>query len=548
MTAVGCSTANDDAAARPGLVERGTQALVDSVTDADTPEANAVVSLGDNECTGTLVTPQLVLTALHCIRRPENVPECSPSLPSVRLGVALASPEPDNPFRSTSTTGWRRRTTFTVTTSSAGLTRRTWNYLADCNYWRVGTAAGEPFIPDAESTWLCSDAARVGAGTCLDGALWHHARTPIGETEPNAGGGAGAYVGIHGGTDLPNHFVPIAPDLAFLHSMKAVAKYRHLWWWQKLVDPLPPFAGPGFRKPRPHPIGLDDLAAAHVIHDTGLGRDIEPTLSRALRKGLTRAFVAAPILEPETAPRNLVDTLEAALLSADTSDVVDLVVHDGPTLRLGSELGWDVHGGDLPGAPPPREGAITFLSPSLGGVVVAGGVEPGTTKPTPSVHLYRPTLGWVRVAPSTGAFTNVRAAIYSPADQHLWVLDAIAEDRIDLVRVNPFTHEVEKVGGYSWDAQTYVRHTLSVDLDGGVLLTASTAFTSKTARVALLQAGGEATGSARRVFEFPQSVAPFAGRLEYSFVAEDTAGNTTAVARYPDLPAVAPFSLQEFFQ
>ena len=434
---------------------------------------------------------------------------------------------------------------YTVATSTTGITRRTWNYAEDWNYWWVTPPNGVPLIPEAESTFLCADFGLVGAGTCLDGAMWHHARTPIGETEPNAGA---TYVGLHGGTDLPNHFVPIAPDLAFMSSkMKAIGKYRHLWWWQKLVDPLPPFLDDPSPRPHPRPLGLDDARVAHVLHDTGMGREAEE-ISPSLAALLGTDLLIAPMLDPETVPRNLVDTIEAAVLTADGTEVLDFVVSDDKTLRLGSELGWSVGGGaGALHAPGPREGAIAFLSSALGGVVVAGGVLPGTSTPTPSVHLFRPTLGWVGLSPSTGALVEVRAAIYSPSDGRVWVLDAKDEEHVRLVRIDPLTNQADEVGVYPWNRATHLRHMLSVDVDGGVLLTASTLLASETVRVAL-DATGAAVGTARLNHQFAQSVAPFAGRMEYSFVAEDEAGNTTAILREASLLTVPAFSLAELFQ
>lgn len=58
------------------------QALVFGVDDEDTPSANAVVRIGDG-CTGTLIAPDLSLTAGHCgdhgldIRDPWQPPEGS---------------------------------------------------------------------------------------------------------------------------------------------------------------------------------------------------------------------------------------------------------------------------------------------------------------------------------------------------------------------------------------------------------------------------------------------------------------------------------------
>ena len=60
-----------------------------------------------------------------------------------------------------------------------------WAYGSDWTFWQGGGR-----IPPAESGYqsTCSNTQLVGNGTCLDGSLWYHAATAVGNTNAYANG------------------------------------------------------------------------------------------------------------------------------------------------------------------------------------------------------------------------------------------------------------------------------------------------------------------------------------------------------------------------
>jgi hypothetical protein len=426
---------------------------------------------------------------------------------------------------------------FTLAASQNGLERRKWNYVADS-----ARLAGLNLIPLPTGS-LCTEAMSVGAGTCLNGYLWHHARTDIGYTIQDAGG---TYVGKRGddGSDLANQFVPIAPDEAKMLLTKAIGKYRRIWWWQKLTDPL----GPLLDDPRPvyhaRPMGIDEGNRAVLIHDIGGGEDATAFLSPDVKASAEGRIIASSF-EPAGTPHQLSKSVEGAIVADNGTRILDLLVNDKKTLKTGTEMGWHVESGDSSEAPSPRTDFISFYSPMLGGVVVAGGKDQAG-KPIGTVHLYRFDLGWIRI-PTT--FTNVRAAIFSPADGMLWVLDAVSKTSMRLYRIDPLTMTVGRDASFTWDASTFPSHHLGLDANGKVLLVANMSTTSsKTMRLEVNPLDGKLIGTGLLQNEYRQSAPPIAAFGETSFIREDAQGRIVGVDRSRTVPSGATLNIAGMFK
>jgi hypothetical protein len=417
---------------------------------------------------------------------------------------------------------------------SPGATR-VWGYQQDYTDWVNANLIPLP-VGNA-----CQDFAWSGAGTCLNGYLWHHARTNIGYTQGMVGSFA---VGARqeDGSDLSNSFERLAPDEPFVLATKPIGKYRHLWWWQKLVDPLPPFLDDPQVRFHARLVGLDEDKETVLLHDMGSGEVADARLAEGARSHLREHFVAGS-LEPEAAPRNLAREIEAAVLTNDGTQVLDLLVSHENRLEAGKDVGMSDTSGRSEQAPSPRHGFISFLSPALGGVVVAGGSD-DRGKPTPSVHLYRLGMGWLTVN-FPYELSDVRAAVYCPHDGMLWVLNARDEGTMEVVRMNPLTGEERRGGTFAWNPSTFDSYQLSLDTEGKVLLVASSATSSRTMRIEESPVDGELVGTGRLMHEHPQHMPPISAFGETSFVREDADGRIVGIDRSRNVPTGGTFLLGE---
>ncbi len=443
--------------------------------------------------------------------------------------------------------------------------RQIWDYQADWQHWWVSPPDGEPLIPPSEGT-ACTNGATWGEGTCLDGVLWQHAATFVGDPEDTIPGGA--FVGLHepqlpnpnaGEPDrskwkhatpgLSNRYERIAPDEAFTLQTKPLGKYRHLWKWQKLVDPLPPVADDTTLRHHVRFVGIDDHKVNHLLHDDGGGEVLGARVSAALAD--ISGEPVAGIIEPEGVARNVLESLEGAVLSHDGTSVLDFVVNDGNVLRRASELGWDITAGPTGEAPSARTDFVSFTSAALGAVFVGGGRVPDGSAPARTIHMFRPGLGWAEVGHTQSAFVDPRAMVYSPVDGKLWVLDNVKRARglnpaiVTLYRVDPMTQETESMGDFAWNASSVPRLFLSLDTSGHVLLTTSRAGTSRVTRLDVV--GGAVAASGHATLELEAHEAPVSGFGEIAFVKRSADGMVHGVRRLTALPG-GTVSLGSMFQ
>ncbi len=413
-----------------------------------------------------------------------------------------------------------------------------WEFRADASFWDA-TA----MLPPVAAGKPCLSPGTVGQGTCLDGFMWYHAETASGRTLASVGP---TYVGLHGGdTQVANHYFQWAPDHAFIASLKGHGVYRKLFWWQKLFHSLP--HDPGTPRQHARAIAISETEV-DLLHDNGGGLATSDGLvsAKATERMVSDAVVLATIAEPATLPRNLDARLEAAILSADGSTLLGTLASNKHGITLGDEQGIDLS--ELPGeySPTPRHRFGAFLSPALGAVVVVGGIDDVTGASANGLHLYRPGMGWVAPPLRGATIGEVRGAVYSPADQTIWVLETPSEGKLRIMRVSPFTGAVSVAGTYAWDASTSLHHGLGVAEDGFVLLYSSSATSTRVAKLGIVSKKCVATTLDSLEGEHD---GPISGALgETSLLAIDGLGRVSAVHRRTTLTAAANATLTGFFQ
>jgi hypothetical protein len=420
----------------------------------------------------------------------------------------------------------------------ASLSNVSWNYRADASFW-----AATAMLPAASSGTPCLSAGTVGEGTCLDGFMWYHADTESGRTSPYAGS---TYVGLHGGdTEVANHYFRWAPDQAFISHLKGHGVYRRIFFWEKLIRPLP--HDPGAPRMHARPIGISE-SEVDLLHDNGAGLAtsdglVSPKAAEQLAFG---GQYLAPVTEPSGLPRNLDPRIEGMLLSADGASVLGVLTSDANGIRLGEEEGLALSESPGEHSPTPRHGFAAFVSPGLGGLVVVGGLDDATGAPASRLHVYRPGLGWAAPPLRGATIGDVRGAVYSPADGMIWVLETPSEGKLRIMRVSPFSGAVSVAGTYTWDAAASLHHGLAVAGDGTVLVYSSGATSTRVAKLAIVSK--RCVAQALDTFEGAHDGPMSGANGEVSLVGLDSQGRVNGVHRKTSLQAAANVLLTGFFQ
>lgn len=379
--------------------------------------------------------------------------------------------------------------------------RYIWEYTDDNTFW-LATSSHAPTIP-ANPNSACEPANDnlYGAGTCLDGRLWTHGVTPVGNTcdraPPDESCGLinappGATVGFHG-EQLANHFFDSAPDAPWYHTNGGMQARPIFFIRMTLPDPWPVWR---FASGTAVPLVNED-GQLNAFFESGRREDVDGVVSHDARIALydtTLNWLSA--VEASPSAGNPWRPVGIALKSGvgDIEAYQSLVDDGAGTIDLGGAP-QIVSGPD--GAPRPRTGYGAAYSRSRGRIFVVGGLDVETGEPYQDVWKLDFDVGYWQLVPrAPQVLTTILAVTYSYRDGMLWIVDRDERDpsaaATRLVRLDPTTgsSEVLHITQPGSD-HAYDELTLGVDLDGNVILTASKNYPQRH-RIAVIspRAGG----------------------------------------------------------
>lgn len=406
-------------------------------------------------------------------------------------------------------------------------TAQMWAYWNDNAHWDHNG-----LIPPAEGSYagICARP-EVGEGTCLDGTLWYHAKTEIGRTQSQV---RRIFVGRHdngvggGANNMANSYFDVRPDEAYWNGYAGTGLMRQFYLRIPDGDPAP---DEDVFRARMRPLVAEDLSKpAFVAWDNGSAREAGEHVSEWMQSNLnypTYAWLSAA--EPPGVATRLDDRIAGVALDTYGQNVYEGALLDGRQLRAMQELGDasfnSFSDGNGPGA---RQGWIGSFSRSVGGVFVVGGTDVWTGEQLHDVHLWRYGVGWQPV--EIPGLEKPVAAVFSPVDQRLWLLDEKANGTSQLVRIDPFTNTFESLGVWANDTSVWDGHRLELDRDGNPLLIASSA-SLRASQVASLGWNGAVFA---RVLDrdVPYTTQmPLVDQNEYGFIEVDQTGALGAIRR-----------------
>jgi hypothetical protein len=440
-----------------------------------------------------------------------------------------------------------------------------WDYLVDNQFW---AERGKISAPPAAYAAICTNVAEVGNGTCLDGRIWYHAKTPIGSSTKYANL---VEVGIHG-YNLSSHYEDIRPDMAYAYTTPSHGLMQQLEFdiRGRHPDPMDHSVKEALLV-RTQPLVREFPGGpAYVLSDDGRVREMRDVF---FASPLTQRLIASPLrwislAEPSILAGNLDRRFRAIGFSVDGTRPVDITmsladgrmstysetlvqdggydsppppppIDDSPDVPVytNSSIGMVASSASserepAPGAPEPRRDFIATFSSSLGGAFVLGGTSTSTGAELRDIHFWRLGLGWTTIAAKVDG--RIVAAAPAPLERSLWILEEIDDRWRRIVRVSPWTGKTDVLATWPLSRQ-WNNHFLTVDTNGEVLLVAS----SKDKHKSVLTRFAKALIGDIRVDKVISTELPYTSDRvivdteAYGFVTRNDQSAITGIVRHP---------------
>ena len=437
-----------------------------------------------------------------------------------------------------------------------------WCFADDWNYWLTGPMA--PKIPllaldlSACTTTPIDGGAPCGptnlplAGTCLQGTFWRDSDTEVGHTvDTLTTSGSNVLVGLHASVDtIADHYFDVAPDRPNAYcpipsnlmpadppGSPLVPQPVLLWQAQspqRAFDIRP--------VPETELVLESALGGLAALEDNGTGVAVGNNGAcngSSASPGLTSAFkghvwVSASEPDPRVGP--ISGDIMAVALASDGTTLVNAAVASNDVLFAATELpgggGTGIGGTTFPDPPSPRRDFTAVFSRAARGVYVLGGNDAVTQAPLHDLWFQPLGAPWSRLSFDGYEPGQVMAATFAFGDLKLWVLDAVAADdqrpTMRLARLDPRGGHAEVVASFRRTGN--IDHWfLSVDRDGGVLLSATKAHRNFTARFNVTGSPPRATAIFRQ--HGALAFAPIVDLHSYAFVVTRPSGVFQIVRR-----------------
>ncbi len=446
-----------------------------------------------------------------------------------------------------------------VGTYGGASTNVTWCFQSDLQAWLGATT---PVIPTSAAACQgttplsCSTNNPVAASTCLSGAMWLHASDADGIGAIGFTDDIGT--GIHtSAQEIADNYFDVNPvqNVTYCPVPTRITNIQGLTLTRpQAIRPALLWPDLGTNRNfdlRVHPetevLVINSSVGIAALEDDGSGVAVAPTgtacsgqaVSAGLAGRLGMNLDWASTVEPRDRIGIVDRNVVAVGLCADGTAICDEALIQNGVAHALTEIEDTNSDGNLVFssaiAPSSRQNFVSVFSRAAGGVFLLGGTDPQSGATLHDVWFVGRSGQWSKLRYGAFALGQVLAATYSFGDQQLWVLDRIVGPlgvhQVRLTRLAGDGGHAQMVAEWL-DLKPSETWYLSVDRDGGILLTGSDAVSNTTVRFSI--AGPCPVAVAAVKLSGALALRPVVDPFSYAFVYWQSS-TQLAIARRPTL-------------